>query len=347
MSLLFEPHRINSMVVGNRFVRSATGEGACREGHISEAYRSCYRTLARGGIGLIITGHASVTEEGRTHDKMTGIHDDRFIPALQELTQSLRGNRAVSAAGEENPVRIAMQINHRGMEPPDEINRLSAREVERILQAFVEAARRVKQAGFDAVQVHNAHGYIVSQFLDPCVNRRTDRWAGTELSEEILRRTRDAVGPEYPVLIKMNCDGLSSQSLSSDEGAAIAAALAEAGADAIEVSGADAMRKDIRDPQQEAYFATYARRIREAVSVPVILVGGLRSAAIMEQHLSQGTADFVALCRPFIREPDLLRRYHRELLSGNTDATADCISCSLCWSSPETANRCGVLEKNP
>jgi len=124
-----------------------------------------------------------------------------------------------------------------------------------------------------------------------------------------------------------------------DESAAVAQTLEQAGADAIEVSGADPARKDIRRKEQEAYFAPYALRIKQSVRVPVILVGGLRSMPRMEEIVSEGVADFVSMSRSFIREPDLVARFREG------KRVADCISCAQCWSSKETANRCGVLEK--
>lgn len=347
MSVLFDPCQINSLVVPNRFVRSATAESACRAGYITAAYARFYENLSRGGMGLILTGHASATEEGRVHEKMTGIHDDRFIPALRRLNDAVHKSVAVSNDKTNQPVRIAMQINHREIDPPQAINTLNSERIERIVQAFADAACRVKDAGFDAVQIHCAHGFLISQFLDPHLNRRVDRWAGTEISEEILRRMRVRLGPRYPVLVKMNCDGLSLPRLTPQEGAAIAQRLVQAGADAIEVSGAESTRMNIKSPEQEGYFAEYAQKIRETVDVPVILVGGLRSMQSMEKHVLGGTTDFVALCRPLIREPNLVRRFREQHASSDFYPMADCISCSLCWSSPELLNRCGVLEKNP
>ena len=121
--------------------------------------------------------------------------------------------------------------------------------------------------------------------------------------------------------------------------------MAEAGAEAIEVSGATAIKQDILTSDQEAYFASYTKSIRKAVNVPVILVGGLRSMKKMEEVIEKGTADFVSMSRAFIREPDLVNKL--QAASPVDQPKAGCISCNRCWSSPETGNRCGVLEKNP
>ena len=333
MSILFTPYRIGTLEVPNRFVRSATGESACTDGRISEGMVRTYERLAQGGIGLILTGHAYIREEGKTHDEMTGIHHDGLLPELRRWTERVHSVASLTQCD----TKIVMQINHRAMDP----NELDPSEIQAILRAFAEAAGRVKRAGFDGVQVHAAHGFLLSQFMSPRANRRTDEWGGIQLAEEVLRAVRKEIGTDYPLLVKFNCDSLEPGSLTSDESAAVARALEEAGADAIEVSGASAAQKNIRRAAQEAYFASYAQRIKESVGVPVILVGGLRSMERMEEIVSEGVADFVSMSRPFIREPDLVVRFREG------KRVTDCISCSQCWSSKETANRCGVLEKPP
>ena len=163
------------------------------------------------------------------------------------------------------------------------------------------------------------------------------------MAEAVLEGVRAKVGPDFPVLVKFNCDGLEDDLLTPDQSAEIAQCLERAGADAIEVSGTNGARQDIHTPAQEAYFAPYARRIREAVHIPVILVGGLRSMGRMEEVIDEGTADFVSLCRPFIREPELVSQLWSERQNNRENPVAECASCGLCWSSPETLNQCGVL----
>ena len=346
MSVLFTPASIGTLEINNRFVRSATGEGAATEGYLPATATRFYGRLAQGGTGLIITGHAAVRLSGRTQDSMTGIHADALIPSLREFTEGVRAHQCELVPGP-HPARLVMQINHRGLDPPEAINQMPAAEVEDLVAAFVRAAGRVQEAGFDGVQIHAAHGYLVSQFLSPRLNQRADAWAGPRMAEAVLAGVRTEVGPDFPVLVKFNCDGLEDDLLTPDQSAAIAQCLERAGADAIEVSGTNGARQDIHTPAQEAYFAPYARRIREAVRIPVILVGGLRSMERMEEVIDEEVADFVSLCRPFIREPELVSRFWGEHQGNRNNPVAECGSCGLCWSSSEALNQCGVLSPEP
>ena len=346
MSILFTSQNIGSLEIGNRFVRSAAGESGASGGTLSRGVIDYYEKLAAGGIGLIISGHAYVRYEGRCHDAMTGASDDHHISGLKNMSERVHETKSEVFTGSScDSSRIALQINHKGMDLPERINELSTVEIQEIIRSFADAAMRAKLAGFDAVQVHAAHGYLLSQFLYPKYNRRTDEWKGAGLVTAVLKAVREKVGAEFPVFVKFNCDGLEPESLTIDESVEIACILAEAGAEAVEVSGATAIKPNILKPEQEAYFAAYVSRIREAVGVPVILVGGLRSMIKMEEIVENETADFVSMCRPFIREPDLVAKFHSA--SPPDLPKAACISCNRCWSSPETGNRCGILEKNP
>ena len=348
MSMLLSSGKIGTLEIGNRFARSATGESACAEGRIPDEMVEYYERLAGGGVGLIITGHAYVSDAGRCHETMTGAHRDDLIPGLRRLADAVHAGPpgAVSDDGT-RPARIVLQINHRGLNPPADVNDLNGEEIEAVVSAFAAAAGRTKAAGFDGVQVHAAHGYLLSQFSAPTVNERQDEWGGMVVAAAAVRAVRATVGAGYPGLVKMNCDGLESESLTPEESVAAALSLVQSGADAIEVSGADAARQGVGTSEEEAYFAPYARRIRQETGVPVILVGGMRSWQRMEAALSAGEADFVSLCRPFIREPELIERLHAEVEAGNPNPVADCQSCGLCWSSATTLNRCGAIDPKP
>ena len=308
--------------------------------------KELYKNLVRGGVGLIITGHMYVHHSGKAHVEMTGIDDDDLIPDLAKLAD---------AAHKEHG-HIVVQINHAGMQAnaedvPDAIapsaidapflsrpaREISSREIETVIQAYGNAARRCQESGFDGVQIHAAHGYLISQFLSPFVNRRTDKWGGSpkkrmRFLREVCAAVREKVGPDYPVLIKLGMmDGVEG-GLSSDEGAQVVAGLENMGIDAVEISGGLGgkknlnVRKGIRSEADEAYFLALARQARPVTQLPIILVGGFRSRSVMEQVLADGLADFISLCRPLITEPDLPNQLKRGLKEKSR-----CIAANNCW----------------
>jgi 2,4-dienoyl-CoA reductase-like NADH-dependent reductase (Old Yellow Enzyme family) len=350
-SLLFTPTKIGSLELKNRLVRSATAEVMATEpmGRATPAMAAMYRELTRGGVGLLITGHAYVAPEGKAHREMLGVYCDQLIPGLQMLTD------AVHAEGGQ----VALQINHGGRQcassavpetiapsaiplPSGRVPReMTTDEIFAVVDAFGQAARRAQAAGFDAVQIHSAHGYLGSQFLSPHTNHRTDEWGGDfdrrlRFLASVCEAMRDQVGPEYPVFVKLGLmDNISQvpDGLTPEDGARVVARLADLGLDAVEISGGHgdangsfASQTGVGSTVPEAYFRDLARRAKAATELPVMLVGGLRSRAVMDDVLSSGDADLIALCRPLFREPDLPRRLER----GETTVAA-CISGGRCW----------------
>jgi len=350
MSILFEPVKVGSMIVKNRFVRSATAERAVDEkGFVTDAMLDLYRRLSEGGVGMLITGHAYVHPTGRTSLHQAAIHTDEYIPRLTELAD------ATHEAAED--CKVVVQISHGGRQvSPDSVaepiapsaiidqdsgitpREMTEAEIEACIDAFAQAARRAQEAGFDGVQLHSAHGFLISEFNSPYTNRRTDKWGGSlenrmRFLMEVYNRVCQTVGEDYPVLIKLNAaDYLPESGLTIAESVEIAKALSNAGIDAIEPSGGmyesienqGAARK-VRSTDEEAYFTSNAAKIKEIVDVPVILVGGLLSVAIMENVIQEGIADMVSMSRPFIRELDLPNK----IKAGKTKA--DCISCNVCF----------------
>jgi 2,4-dienoyl-CoA reductase-like NADH-dependent reductase (Old Yellow Enzyme family) len=346
--MLFTPAHIGTLNLPNRLLRSATAESlADGDGRPKPALAALYRELAAGGVGLIITGHMYIHPSGRAHPRMTGIHTDELIPDLAALTDAVHG-----AGG-----RVAVQINHGGMKCSAEVvaesvapsdvedapfrkrpaRAMTADEIETAIDAYAQAARRAQEAGFDAVQLHGAHGYLINQFLSPRVNRRTDEWGGDlagrmNFLRAVCRAVRAQVGADYPVFIKLGmADGLEG-GLMPEDGAQVVAALAEMGLDGVEVSGgisgggSSNIGAGIKTPEDEAYFRPLARRAKAATALPVALVGGLRSRAVMEDVLACGDADLISICRPLICEPGLPRR-----MAAGLQERASCISGNRCW----------------
>lgn len=358
MSILFQPKRIGQLEVKNRFVRSATAEKAADgEGRPTKALARIYGDLAKGGVGLIIAGHAYVRADGRSHPGMTGIYADELIPSLRTLAE----------AAHEEGGKIAIQLNHAGRNVAPELKtdeelvapsawedrpggrqarELEDAEVAELARAYGQAARRAKMAGFDAVQLHAAHGYLINQFLSPITNRRQDRWGGSLEGRmafllAVYREVREQVGDSYPVLVKLAGADSLERGLSLGETMEVAKRLEGVGIDALEISGGlggASMRTDILAPEDEAYFLPWIVKMREITQVPLVIVGGLRSRPVMERVLREGWADFISMSRPFIREPGLVERFQ----AGYRGA-ADCISCNRCSGRYGVPIRCWVL----
>jgi 2,4-dienoyl-CoA reductase-like NADH-dependent reductase (Old Yellow Enzyme family) len=347
MTDLFTPGQIGNLRLPNRIIRSATAERLANpDGRPTPRLQELYQELAQGGVGLIITGHMYVHPSGKAHEEMIGIYDDHLIPDLALLADTVH-----SKGG-----RIAVQLNHGGMKCNQSIlsevlgpsivdhefvrtptKALTLSEIADLAQAYGQAAKRAKTAGFDAVQIHGAHGYLISQFLSPLTNRRSDRYGGEikdriRFLQDVCQAIRKQVGPEYPVLIKLGMlDGIPG-GLNVEESVDVVAALGRMGINGIEISGGFDTRprlniqKGIRSEEREAYFLPMARTARRVTSLPIILVGGFRSRKVMERTLQDGHVDFISLCRPLISEPDLPMKFQR-----GVQTKSRCISANNCW----------------
>ncbi|HUS77529.1 MAG TPA: NADH:flavin oxidoreductase [Patescibacteria group bacterium] len=342
MSALFKPFRIGSLEIRNRFMRSATTSAWSNErGIVNSEIIELYRRLSEGGVGLIVKGHLYVMDSGKAHKGMAGISHDFHVPKLKELTDTVH----------EHGGSIAAQLNHAGYNhAPDRAGpseyggtgwrsrAMSIDEIQTVIEAFGDAADRAFQAGFDGVQIHGAHGYLVSQFLSREANTRSDEWGGSlenrmRLLREIYGEIRGRLGKGVPVLIKINCDDFSPEGFTIEDSVKVAKALARWGIDLMEVSGGGMGRQQALrsragsdDPRLiEADFAGYAAKIRGTTgSTQTALVSGIRSIPCMEAILDLGIADVVSMSRPFIREPNLVKK----LWEGQ--GSVKCTTCGLC-----------------
>jgi 2,4-dienoyl-CoA reductase-like NADH-dependent reductase (Old Yellow Enzyme family) len=352
VSILFQPQRLGRIEIRNRLVRSATYYGLADEsGRVGDASVALMKTLAGNAVGLIITGYAFVARDGQVFVDMNGIDSDEQIPGYREITRAVHdlkgkvvmqiahGGVASAAAARRGEPRLVVSAGDGPSDPESGLREMTDEDIERIIDAFGRSARRVEEAGFDGVQIHGAHGYLVTQFLSPRSNHRTDRWGGSlenrmRFVVEVVRAIRQQVDGDFPVMIKLGCrdyldDG---EGMTIEEGAGVAAALEEEGVCFIEVSHGmpgRSFRKmshgKEKAPIGEAYLLPDARVVRGSTSVPLAVVGGMRSLPVMEAAIESGAVDCVSLCRPLIREPDLIKRWR----SGDT-RPADCISCGAC-----------------
>ncbi|MGB5745789.1 MAG: NADH:flavin oxidoreductase [Desulfobacterales bacterium] len=348
MSKLFEASEINGMKLANRFVRSATWEGmAADDGACKPKLIDLMVGLAGGGVGLIISSHSYVSPEGQAGPWQIGVYDDKLIPGLEAMAAAVHKNRG----------KIVMQLAHAGyfanakltgQTPlaPSNVEgfakgarqEMSADDIQGVVKAYGAAAHRAQTAGFDGVQIHSAHGYLLSQFLSPAFNHRKDEYGGDIQNRaralvEVLREVRQAVGKNYPVLVKLNCQDFIENGLQPEDSLQAGKMLVENGIDAIELSGGvlispklSPSRMGIKSEEKEAYFQNEARAFKTNISVPLILVGGNRSFQVAERLVNESVADYISLCRPLIREPDLINRWKSGDLS-----KATCLSDNMCF----------------
>jgi 2,4-dienoyl-CoA reductase-like NADH-dependent reductase (Old Yellow Enzyme family) len=352
MSILFEPTKIGRMEIRNRFVRSATYDGSTdKTGMISERQIALCAELADNAVGLLITGIAYVAKSGQISGFQNSLATDEMIPSFSMLAETVHhkgGSIAVQLfhAGRERGKFARLKSDAMG---PSAIENdpyfgassrtMEEGEILEIIEAFGNAARRARESGFDAVQVHGAHAYLLAQFLSPYANRRKDQWGGSlenrlRLHCEIYRNIREKVGSDFPVLLKLGvADGFPG-GLTFEEGKKAAKLLARCGYDALEVSSGlrglgyegTEFRTKITSMDREAYFRDWCKDIKKAVQVPVMMVGGLRSIELMEVIVRNEEADFVSLSRPLIREPDLITRWKNGFRH-----RATCVSCNRCF----------------
>jgi len=366
MATLFETTKIKNMTLANRSVRSATWEGLANEdGTTTSRLNDLMVELARGGVGLIITGLVYVDKSGQSDPWQLGIDRDECISGLSEMTS------AVHKAGG----KIVVQLSHAGchsdasltgMEPmgPSVMENengpfcreMTKQDIDRMVSDFGLAALRAKEAGFDGIQLHAAHNFMMTQFLSPFYNKRSDDYGGSVAGRarivlKILQKVQAEVGIHYPVIIKLNSEDFIDGGFSVDEMLEVSTMLENAGVDAIELSGGlikysgkfgPARPGLLKTEEEEVYYTQAARRYKLQCKVPLMLVGGIRSYTVVEKLLGEGLADYVSFCRPLIREPGLINRWK----SGDT-SKATCLSDNLC-SGPARSGRglwCVVEER--
>jgi 2,4-dienoyl-CoA reductase-like NADH-dependent reductase (Old Yellow Enzyme family) len=348
MSRLFEASEINGMKLKNRFVRSATWEGMAEEdGRCTLKLTDLMIELARGGVGLIVSSHAYVSPEGQAGFKQLGVYNDELLPGLASMAEAVHDNGG----------KIVMQLAHAGFFGSAKLSghtplapssvegfakgprkEMTVMDIKGVIRAFAAAAQRAKRAGFDGVQIHAAHGYLLSQFLSPAFNRRRDEYGGdirnrSKVLVDVLAAVRAAVGNSYPVLVKMNCQDFIENGLTLEDSLQVGTLLAEKGIDAIELSGGvliggklSPSRVGIQSAEKEAYFQEEARAFKAKINVPLILVGGNRSFRVAEGLVNEGTADYISMSRALIREPGLINRWKAGDLS-----RAACVSDNMCF----------------
>lgn len=365
MTKLFETTELNGMTLQNRFVRSATYEAMAKlDGTVKDQLCDYMDQLSRGNVGLIITGHAHVTREGQAGPRQMGIYSDEMIVGLQRITSIVHNNGGV----------IAVQLAHAGQRGigkdqyaslgPSEAfekgvtiaSEMTETDIQQTILAFGDAAERAVAAGFDAIQIHSAHGYLLSQFLSPHYNKRNDSYGGSldnraKLLIDVYKEIRKRVGASFPVMVKINSEDFLEGGFTMREMIKVAHMLEDLGIDAIEMSGGTFQSGKLipsrvgtsKSEEREVYYREAAKAFRQEIKTPLILVGGFLSFDIASNAVSSGLTDYIALSRPLIREPHLIARWE------DGDRTkAKCISCNKCFTTliMDEALHCVVEKKS-
>ena len=346
--MLFEHLKLKSHELVNRFIRSATCEYMADENGVpDDRFLELYQKLASGGIGMVISGYAYVMPNGKSNPGQSGIYSDELIPAWKRITrlfqdsdslfllQIVHGGRQVRLKHHPGPIWAPSPV-------PDPVYKthpleMTVEQIKEVAEAFIQAADRAGKAGFDGIQLHCAHGYLLSQFLSPYTNWRDDDYGGDQerrsrLVTDIISGIRERMEDSFIISAKLNGDDFVSGGLIPDQAVTSALLMKNAGLDLIEVSGGisesktGAVRRNIISMDQEGYFRQHSRRIRREVGLPTAVVGGFRTFSVMEKSIISGDADLVSLCRPFIREPQLVLRAEKKM-----PLRSHCISCNRCF----------------
>jgi 2,4-dienoyl-CoA reductase-like NADH-dependent reductase (Old Yellow Enzyme family) len=342
MTNLFDPMHISALQLPNRFFRSATFDNLGIEGKVSDAQIKLYDALSRGEIGLIISGGLYPARNGMGAPGQLGADNDNAIPSLKRLVDVVHANCG----------RIAGQILHCGfrsrkavtgvqpvgpsaMTDPgsgSQVRELSGDEIYEMVENYVQSARRIADAGFDAVQLHAAHGWFLSAFLSPVTNCREDEWGGSAQKRArflrlICQGIRKMAGPDYPLLVKLGLKDYHPQGKTVLEGIEVAQMLENDGVDAIEVSEGIEQKwgTHIRKDATHPYYIEECLQARSSLKKPLALVGGMRELRDMQAVLDEGIADAVSLCRPFIQDSHIVSKFRTGEAVGSP-----CNSCNEC-----------------
>ncbi|MBV5316285.1 MAG: NADH:flavin oxidoreductase [Desulfobulbaceae bacterium] len=352
------------MPLKNRFVRSATYEAmAALDGTVKDQLLRCMAELVQGEVGLVITGHAHVVREGQAGPRQMGIYADAMIDGLQRVASVIHENGGV----------VAIQLAHAGIRgigeneyaargPSDllqegvkKASAMTVADITRTVRAFGDAAARAVVAGFDAIQIHSAHGYLLSQFLSPHYNQRDDGYGGllenrARFLLEVYAEIRNRVGHSFPVMVKINAEDFLDGGVTVEEMIKVAHMLENQGMDAIEMSGGTfesgrlipSRMGTSKSEKKEVYYRKAAEVFKSEIKIPLILVGGFLSFNIADEIVNSRLADYVSLSRPLIREPNLVKRW-----AEGDRRKATCISCNKCFPTlfTEEALHCPVKDK--
>jgi 2,4-dienoyl-CoA reductase-like NADH-dependent reductase (Old Yellow Enzyme family) len=382
---VFAPAPLGPVTLRNRIIKAATFEGVMPGGRVTDELIAFHRRVARGGAAMSTVAYLAVSPEGRT-DRHCVLLDDESLPGLRRLTDAVHDEGAAAAAqiGHAGPVANARSNRAPSLSPSGGWTPLGTRlrattttDIVRITEDYRRAAQRAVEAGFDSIEVHVGHNYLLSAFLSPKLNRRDDTYGGSvenraRFARQVLRAVRETVGDRAAVTAKLNmADGVPG-GLWLEDSLEVAALMESDGVlDAIELTGGSSLANPmylfrgeapLREfgatlpgparlgfkligrhflkayPFEEAFFLPYARQFLDALSLPLILLGGITQLETVESALAEGFA-FVAMARALLREPDLIAR-----MQAGTAASSLCIHCNQCMPTIYSGTRCVLVK---
>ncbi|MCB4227599.1 NADH:flavin oxidoreductase/NADH oxidase family protein [Mannheimia haemolytica] len=326
--MLFQPFTFpNGQTAKNRFFKSAMEEQLAQSDKPTQNLVNLYRTWAQGGAGVLVTGNVMINPQGKGSAGDVVVSDERDLPML----------KAWAAAGKTDGTLMIMQINHAGKQSPKALNpvpvapsavplvgmdgfinpprALQAVEIQQIIAEFVRTSQIAEQAGFSGVQIHAAHGYLISQFLSPHHNRREDEYGGSLANRmrfliEVYQGIRATVGKDFLVGVKLNSADFQKGGFDEQDSLQVVATLSQLGIDFIEISGGNyespaMLAEKASTRNREAFFIDYADKARQVSQAPLIITGGFRSEQAINEALAKGHLDLVGIARPFALMPDL------------------------------------------
>lgn len=318
MSYLLQPLQVGSLALANRLVMPpmATAK-ADIDGKVNSGVLEYYTEKSEGGyLSLIIIEHSFIQPAGKASENQLSVADDSVIEKLKKLADVIHSNGA----------RGVMQINHAGSAADEKIigetpvgpsnvtnprkgsipRELTVQEIAAIIKAFQNAARRVKEAGFDGVEIHSAHGYLLNQFFSPLTNKRRDEYGGDvhnriRLHLQVIAAIREVVGEDYPILLRLGAADYVEEGTSIEDSKFAAREFEKAGVNILDISGGFS-GYIAPDNNSQGYFAPLSEAIKQVVSIPVILTGGIIDVQVAEQLLEKGKADFIGVGRAVLKD---------------------------------------------
>lgn len=341
---LFSPIKICNVELKNRVVMSPIVTNfAGTDGQVTDQYENFLVERAKGEVGLIFAMGAYIREDGRLpFSGQLGISNDRFIPGLKRLTEAVHGHGA----------KIGCQLHHAGRQTKSSVTgaqpvapsaipcpvfkemprELSKKDIEELVEDYAKAAKRAKEAGFDMVEVHAAHGYLIAGFLSPYSNKRTDEYGGdvqgrTRFVVEVVKRVKEETGKNFPVISRISAEEGVKGGLTLEDSKVISQILVEAGEDAIHVSTGNFERPDLLIPTKDSTSGCHvhlAEEIKSLVKVPVIARGKIDDPFLAEEILQQGKADLIAMGRPLLADPYLVKK----AAEGKFEQIVKCTACN-------------------